>query len=262
MTIRTTLWRAATLLVVTVSTAHAQVDVYASADVSTRQPATSAFTQTATWPLRFEEASLSSRYAIAAARTVDGRVGLSRALTRHWALGLGVGLSRASETVQGTVTLSLPHPIVFNAPGVGTRAMERTDRRTLSTHLEGSVRLRAGPLVLSLFAGPSRMRVTHAMVSRADATEGLTLSQTLPYTVSISGVETRDVRTSAWGYHAGADVSVYPSRHLGAGGLVRYSRARATIINAAQHAVDSDERATQALTLGGLSIGAGVRVRF
>jgi len=86
MTIQTTLWRAATLLVVTVSTAHAQVDVYVSADVGTRQPATSAFTQTAASPLRFEEASLSARYAIAAARAFDGRVGFSRALTRRWAV--------------------------------------------------------------------------------------------------------------------------------------------------------------------------------
>ena len=65
---------------------------------------------------------------------------------------------------------------------------------------------------------------------------------------------TEERKGTFWGYHAGADISVFFTRSVGVGGGVRYTHANIKKFEA--------DAATTKGTAGGLSALAGVRFRF
>jgi hypothetical protein len=254
---------AAVCLMLVASAAQAQVSAFISANALAQQPATSDFSQTGSGPSRQEVATLSSEQQFGTSLAYDVGGGLVRRLGGHWKLGLGLAVSRAQDNTAATVSLTLPHPIVFYRPGTAASTTdEKLERRETGAHIQAVLETGSGPVAVRLFAGPSYIRLAHTLVSDVQIGETLDLSPQLPYAVSITGVETSEATASAWGYHAGADVGVFFSRHVGVGGLVRYSRATAKLPNALQTAIDGSSDANSEETLGGLSIGGGLRLRF
>jgi opacity protein-like surface antigen len=67
-------------------------------------------------------------------------------------------------------------------------------------------------------------------------------------------VKTQEQKGTFWGYHAGADVSVFFTRSVGVGGGLRYSHANITGFE--------KDAATTSGVAGGVSVVAGVRFRF
>ena len=79
--------------------------------------------------------------------------------------------------------------------------------------------------------------------------------QQYPYdSASFSGAETQTPSESTIGFNAGADVGYFFARHVGVGGVIRFSRG----------SVDFTSSDGEALTLdaGGAHVGAGLRLRF
>jgi hypothetical protein len=112
------------------------------------------------------------------------------------------------------------------------------------------------------FAGPSRVHLAHTLVSNVQLRETLDLSPALGYAIAITSLDTSRATVSAWGYHVGTDIGAFFTRHVGAGALIRYTRVALTLPNGLQQVIDGGMGATSEETLGGLSAGGGLRVRF
>ena len=97
--------------------------------------------------------------------------------------------------------------------------------------------------------GPSILHVNQAVVTDVN------YSEEYPYdTAAFTGVDSRDVKASATGFNAGADVRWMFSRHVGLGGLVRFTRGTVDL--------DGPDNRTITVDAGGTHVGAGLRVVF
>lgn len=80
---------------------------------------------------------------------------------------------------------------------------------------------------------------------------------TVPRGFSIEFTQAR-IDGSAWGFHAGADVSVFFLRNLGVGGFAKFGRATVELENTLATAVGDSEVVD--VRAGGFQAGAGVRI--
>lgn len=175
----------------------------------------------------------------------DGGVGV-----RLWKdFGAGVAYSRFSRDNPANTDSRVPHPFHDNRPrevSGEARSLKRTDG---ALHLQAMylVDLR-GPMRLVLFGGPSFFRVEQEVVTL------VRYAETYPYdTASFSAADTRSLDHSAVGFNAGADVIWMFHRNVGAGGLLRFTRASLDL--------EIDNRSVS-LDAGGFQVGGGVRVTF
>lgn len=243
--------------------AQAQVGGFVSANLAGGLPVTRDFTQTGSGPLRQEVATLASEQRFGGAVTFDIAGGIVRSVGSRWRAGAGIAVERYRNAPPTTVTVTLPHPIVFGRPGTASdTSPEALARRVWATHLLGVAEATAGRVTMRLSAGPSRMHLAQQVVSDVRVSESLVLSAALPYAIAITSVESRDLAASAWGYNVGGDVGLSVTKHLGVGGMVRYSRATASLPNALQNTIDGGDAATSEAVVEHVSVGAGLRVRF
>lgn len=239
--------------------ARAQWESYLAADVARWSPAASPIVQHTVWPDRYEQRDVAARYDLAAAAAVDVRGGVRRGVGKRLALGAGLGYTAVGSEATATVTASVPHPLLFDRPASAASAAGPYDHTERAAHLEGSMRLAAASMVVSVFGGPSRIWVKQPLVAGVQVDETLVLTEALPYGIAITGVETRDADVPAWGYTAGVDVAVFPTRRLGGGVVVRYTHADLDLPAAPGVLAEPPE---DAQTAGGWTAGAGVRLRF
>ena len=98
----------------------------------------------------------------------------------------------------------------------------------------------------ALFGGPTFFSASQTFVT------GIDFDQAYPYdTATLTAAMTRTQDGSTIGFNVGADVSVYFSRWVGVGGLIRFSRSE----------VDLGGGPTT-IAVGGLHSAAGLRLRF
>jgi len=257
-------WGPGLVLVCAVATAaEAQVGGFISANAAAQWPAAGEFTQTGTGPLRQEAATLTAAQDFGAALTFDVGTGVLYSLGAGWQAGAGVAWSRYRDTQPAALTVTLPHPIVFRRPSTASATSDETlTRRETATHLHAMLASSVGRVTIRLSAGPSRLRLTQQLVSDVAVSETLGLSPALPYALNITGNQAREATAVAWGSHVAADVGVFLTKHLGIGGIARYTRASVDVPNALQNTIDGTATATSRVRVGGLSAGAGLRVRF
>ena len=101
-----------------------------------------------------------------------------------------------------------------------------------------------------LYAGPSIFSVSQTVMP----SQGFAVSSVHPYDVTTATVVTSDGWKTALGFGAGADISYYFSKSVGVGGMIRFTRATATIAVSGQPSA--------AVSAGGLQVGGGIRIRF
>jgi len=149
-----------------------------------------------------------------------------------------------------SINALIPHPYFFDTLRPASFTTEPLKSRETTFHFPAIFLPPAfGPVKVMAFAGPSIFRLAHTQVTNILVTE------VFPYdTVSIKGVTTEERKGTFWGYHAGADVSVFVTRLVGVGIGVRYSHAKIKEF-------EQDAAATQGVA-GGVSVLAGVRFRF
>jgi hypothetical protein len=75
--------------------------------------------------------------------------------------------------------------------------------------------------------------------------------------VDITTYDTTKVESTGWGYHVGADASVFFSRVVGVGGFMRFSRGTVTI----EDGVALSDAPVDVIA-GGVQMGGGLRLRF
>ena len=193
-----------------------------------------------------EEGDFDATYGIDSGAIFD----ISGGIRLPFNLGIGGGFSRFDKNNDASVDARVPHPFFFDRD----RSIAGTAASLTRTETAISVQLRwfapvPAPLELSVFGGPAFFRVTQGLVT------GVEFSQTYPFDVaSFTAAATGTQTESAVGYHVGADVGFFFSRHVGIGALVRFSRASVDL--------ESEDNGLVSVDTGGVHAGGGLRLRF
>jgi hypothetical protein len=174
-------------------------------------------------------------------------------LTR--ALGVGVGVSRAVHTDLALVRATIPHPLRFNAFGIGEADTEEELRKSeRAIHFQGTFMRTVSPnLRYRVFAGPTYFNVSQETIA------SITFSQAFQVTgtgneITIIGTPLNEVDETAWGFHVGADVSWFTTRTAGVGASARFSRATVELPDLGGALVEHKA--------GGFQAGVGLRLKF
>jgi hypothetical protein len=209
------------------------------------QPAKNPFTDRFDFDVNRETGTTDVDYPGAGGTVVDGSVAI-----QFWrGLGAGVGVSHFTGDQTGTTSSRVPHPFFFGMPReiAGDVGITRTER-AIHTHAVFRFVVHA-PFEVTVFAGPSFVRVEQDVVSNVEYDESFPFD-----TASFRGARTASFSGSAIGINAGVDLAWMFSRHVGVGGLARVARAR----------IDMDFPAgrTKPLDAGGFTAGGGLRIAF
>ena len=160
----------------------------------------------------------------------------------------GVSYSRSSDSSDATLSGTAPHPLFFDMPRPISGTVSGLDHTEHAVHLQAVWRQPINtfntPIDLALFVGPTFFSVNQ------DAVSAFTVTEPTP---DVAGVTTASVSDSAVGFHIGADVAYPVTRRIGIGLLLRYAGGSVDLPVANQET---------SLDVGGLHIGAGVRVGF
>ncbi len=210
------------------------------------QPGTHSFADARTFTYLREPATRTADYAIDGAAGFD--LGVFARLWRN--LGAGVSLTQVSRPGEAAVTAKYPHPFFFNQPRTATAVAADLDRAETAVHVSAAYLVPAtGRFGVALFAGPTFFNLTQDLI------DDVTVTETYPYdTVAIATGAPSERSESAVGFHAGADLTWYFTRRVGAGALVRYAAGKKSVTGDGGTAFD--------LEAGGLQIGVGLRVKF
>ena len=166
-------------------------------------------------------------------------------------VGGGVTLTRSTADVQGRIDAEIPHPFFFDRPRAGSLDFTPEGSSVQALHLSGAAFVPVGArFELSLFAGPSRLETSYEFATDAS------FAHEYPYdTIGLTEPVRERQSVDAWGFHAGADATVYFTSHLGAGATLRYSSYRLAL-------PVLESLPGQDVDLSGLELTAGLRLRF
>jgi len=213
---------------------------------ATYQTTSNAFTAATTFTQNVETGTLTTTYDLAERPVLD--VGV---MGRAWHnLAVGAAVTWLSQSTDAHVSAAIPHPFVFNAPRTVTGTVADVPRQELAIHIDAAWVVSAGRKTqIAIFGGPSVFQVTQGLVT------DVTVSSVYPYDTAtfVSGTTVEQSKTRL-GFNAGVDVTFGLSKHVGVGGIVRYSRA------SLQFPVASGPEVT--VRAGGLQVGGGLRVGF
>jgi hypothetical protein len=162
----------------------------------------------------------------------------------------GFSFSRGSNTNDGTITASIPHPSDFDVFRTATATAPDLKHVEQAIHLHAMWRF---PITTKfdvlVGVGPSFYSVKQDLVTAIGVTE-----QGNPTTgVSITSVTVERRSDNTVGYNLSADGTYLLTRRFGVGGFMRFTGASAKL-DVGNDTVDVDA--------GGFQIGFGGRVRF
>jgi opacity protein-like surface antigen len=164
-------------------------------------------------------------------------------------LGVGVSVSYLTRDDVAHTDSSFPHPLLFNQPRQVTGDATGINRTETAAHVQIMYLVPAGRLRVVLSGGPSFFNVEQDVVTEVQ------ISQSYPFdTASFSSATTARVKGSKTAFNVGADVMWLFSRYLGAGGVVRFSKATVDL--------DLPDNRTLSVDAGGPYVGGGVRILF
>jgi hypothetical protein len=193
-----------------------------------------------------EIATVDVTYPMKAAVLFEGGVGI-----RIWKR-LGVGIAGSRTTLNGSahVDASIPHPLQFDQPRSVSGDQRAVTRAETAAHLQLLYIVpSSGRWTITLAAGPSMINVDQEIVT------DVLYDETFPYDVAtFRSATTRRVKASGTGFNAGADLRWMFSRTIGAGALLRFTRADMDLEPAAGRRL--------AVRAGGVQVGGGLRVVF
>jgi hypothetical protein len=219
-------------------------------------PAANTIDQVSAVPFRLEQLETTSTYTLTRAPGID--VGAGVQFTH---LAMGLSFSRVSTQKPATIILSVPNPIVANRP-----ASASATTQTALTHTETALHVELSYLdnrprrTLVISAGPSFFLTTQDVVGAVSYDEAFNPASFVNV-VTITQSQTQTTRADAWGYHVGVDAGYYFTPVVGIGVLVRFSRATAQLPNVLD-TTQNNQASTTVTTIGGFSVGAGLRLRF
>lgn len=178
-----------------------------------------------------------------------------------WISRIGLGIEASVDFAQYRSTvglgLSVPDPYFFNIPGnASSHTSNQLKRQDIGVNI-GAVYLLPLPtdrVALKVFGGPTYFNVQNEMVSDLRFSQAASPLIRLNL-VTITNYDWAKVKGSGIGYHAGADVGFFFARHVGVGGLIRYSHGKVSVTDPlSERSVD--------LNAGKTTLGGGLRLRF
>jgi hypothetical protein len=209
------------------------------------QASTTSFDDSFTFTLYQETGSTEVSYPVEAGGIFEGGGAI-----RLWK-GLAVGgvISHFSAEGTATVTASLPHPFFLQRPRQISGEATGMTREENAVHIQAQYQLPPfGRLHVVLAGGPSIIDVKQTMVVDAN------FSEEFPYdAATFTGVDTRRATGTTTGFNAGVDFQWMFNRNLGAGALVRFTKAMVDL--------ELDNR-TIPVDAGGVQIAGGIRLAF
>jgi hypothetical protein len=192
-----------------------------------------------------ETGTVKTDYPAKTGTVVEGSAGV-----RFWKrLGAGVAITKMSSRGDAAIDARIPHPFFDNQPRT-VQGSTSVTRNETDVHFQISYLANLTPrLRMILSAGPSILSIEQTLVTDVQ------YSQVYPYdTATFTGATTRRAKATANGFNTSADAFWMFSRNIGAGGVVRYTRATAD--------EDAGNGRTISVDAGGVQAGFGVRVMF
>lgn len=163
---------------------------------------------------------------------------------RVWGKNLLVGVTytHMSSKSDGSLTGSIPDPVITDKPRAVSKTFEDLKHAENAVHIDAVWMMPvANKLDIGISAGP-----TIFMVSQ-DTIPSLTITEPGPV---VTTTVVKSSKTTV-GFNAGLDVQYMVAKQWGVGGLLRYSVGSVSLPGASEK-----------LTVGGFQIGGGVRLRF
>jgi hypothetical protein len=207
------------------------------------QTTVSTFSQTVTFEEYSETGSLTATYSTSHHAVADPGV-----VVRVWRnLGFGVAASSLSDSGAAHVDALVPHPLVVGQPREVSGPAD-VQHKEVTLHLQAVYWAQLSPHIeVTVSGGPSIFWVDQDFVS------DVTYTQTYPYdTATYQGATTVRKSETVTGGNIGGEVGWRLTAHLSLAGLVRYSHATATFAGTG----------AQAVPVGGLHVGGGIRISF
>ena len=236
-----TLMLVACLALTTASTVAAQVPPapptrFVSVDVGA-QPARGSISTANTFPKYDETVTFGAEGGVA-----NGPFFQVAGGAKVWrSLSVGLGYSRFSSKSDSTATVTVPHPLFFNQPRTSSQTAPDMQRTENGVHLMALWLLAVTDKIdVSLFGGPSFIRVEQQLIASATVIEG---------TQNFAPGVTTNTGT-AKGVNVGIDGTYMINRNFGVGILLRYAGGKV------------DLESASAVKVGGFQAAAGARVRF
>ena len=160
---------------------------------------------------------------------------------KRW--GAALNLFGRSGSAPGTVTASVPDPVLFDHPRLVTSTLPKmTHHEFWIAPLFVYVLPLKEKVDLMVMVGPALAKLTHDLATSVAITEGATAPS-----VAV-GVTT--LHHSYITFEVGADVRYLLTKNVGVGGFFRYGGTKANVSS------------TLKVTLGGVQVGGGIRVRY
>jgi hypothetical protein len=161
---------------------------------------------------------------------------------RRFAFGVGYSRTRVENSLDLAASTIRISPGSFQRSVAGVTPDLVHDERAFYFSA-GAIKQVTSRFDVTISAGPSFFRVRQALP------DGVILAE--PLGASIQHVSTRVVEESAIGLQASLDLNWMIRPRIGVGGLGRYSWGRIDLPDG-----------TSSMTIGGVTIGGGLRVRF
>ena len=215
--------------------------------IATFEDQGSTYVQTVSGSAAWETARLTGEYDYTPSLSFDVSGGVR--VGRY--VGGGITLTQSTMDVQGRIEAETPHPFFFDRPRAGSLDFTPASSSVQALHLSGVAFVPVGVrFELSVFAGPSRLATSYEFATDASFAHEYPYD-TIGLTEPVKGRQSVEV----WGFHAGADASVYFTSHLGAGATVRYSSYGLPL-------PVLESLPGQDVDLSRLELTAGLRLRF
>jgi hypothetical protein len=165
-------------------------------------------------------------------------------------IGVGATVSHYSRSTPVTVEASVPHPFYFDRMRQITGDVGGLTRNELGVHLHVSGVFPVNPTVtMTLSGGPSYFGVSQDVVTSVAYVDAFPFDEAR-FDRAITARNSR----SASGFNAGGDIAIFLTPRAGIGLSAQFSRATVEMLSA--------NGGTTRMRVGGLSTGAGLRLRF
>lgn len=165
-------------------------------------------------------------------------------------LAAGVAVSYYTRDEAAGTTSRFPHPFFFEQPREVTGDAAGVKRSETAVHVQAMYLVNpGGRLRLVLSGGPSYFSVEQDLVTE------VTVTETFPFdTATFASAQKTREKGSAPAFNVGADVMWMFGRRVGAGGVIRFSRASIDL--------DAPGGRTTSVDAGGVYAGGGIRLLF
>jgi hypothetical protein len=110
-----------------------------------------------------------------------------------------------------------------------------------------------------VFGGPTYFRLEQDAITNIRFNQ-VFRNQPPSNSIEITEFDFERVEANGWGFHAGADASVFFNGIIGVGGFAKFSRASVDLEDTLATAVGEDD--VVSVKAGGFQVGGGLRLKF